>query len=139
MEIDVRVDNQHMRVESNNKRLVAGSQKFIKFKFNLSDDWDGLAIFAQFSQNDVGYNHYLDVNKCVYMPKEIRVGKCTLTLYGTGNNEIIATTGPLLLTIDDNGLVADGENIDITPSLYEQLTAKITPATIAEVKQYLGI
>ena len=60
MELLVNVNNQKLRLATNLKSLVAGSQKFIKFTFNLSEEWDDLLPFAQFIQNGCTYNEYLD-------------------------------------------------------------------------------
>lgn len=46
MSILVNVVNQKMYVSSNADGLVAGSQQFVKFKFNLSEEWNGLMVFA---------------------------------------------------------------------------------------------
>ena len=71
MSILVNVVNQKMYVSSTMEGIVAGSQQFVKFRFNLSDEWDGLLTFAQFRQNGVAYNQYLDEENAAYLPAEI--------------------------------------------------------------------
>lgn len=124
MDILVNVANQKLKIATNLKSLVAGTQEFVRFVFNTSGDWDGLATFAQFRQNGVAYNQYLDDDKAAYLPSEIGVGTCTVMLYGSNGNTI-ATTNYLTLTIDENILVSDAESTDISLSLYNQLVSKV--------------
>lgn len=42
MEIPVKVVSQKMRLPTNYKFLAPGSQKFVKFIFDLSSDWNNL-------------------------------------------------------------------------------------------------
>lgn len=128
MGILVNVVNQKMYVSSTMEGIVAGSQRFVKFRFNLSEEWDGLMTFAQFMQNGVAYNQYLDKENCVYLPSEIGVGTCTLMLYGS-HNTTIGTTNYLTLKINENILVSDASSTDISESLYTQLTTRINAIT----------
>lgn len=123
MNIQINVINQKLRLATNLKNYVAGSQEFVQFTFNISEEWDDLLPFAQFIQNSSTYNIYLDSNNSVYLPSEIQAGICELTLYGN-NGRVIATTNKLKLNIDENNIVVDANSIDITPTLYEQLIAK---------------
>lgn len=103
---------------------IEGTQEFIRFTFNLDDDWKELTTFAQFVQNGVPYNKYLDNTYSVYLPSEIVNGVCTLTIYGTGHGRI-GTASYLILKIEPNSLV-DGEGtMVITQSLYDQLVDKV--------------
>lgn len=106
MDILVSVVNQKLRIATNLKNLVSGSQDFIKFIFDLSSDWDGMTTFAQFQQSGIAYNRSLDENNSVYLPQEIRAGTCKLTLYGSGNGRT-GTTNYVTLYIDDNIFVYD--------------------------------
>lgn len=130
---------------------IEGTQEFIRFTFNLDDDWKELTTFAQFVQNGVPYNKYLDDTYSVYLPSEIVNGVCTLTIYGTGQGRI-GTASYLILKIDPNSLV-DGEGtMVITQSLYDQLVDKVNEletwfddyvptrrvATLNEVVTYLS-
>ena len=51
MDILVNVANQKLKIATNLKSLVAGTQEFVRFVFNLNGDWDNLLTFAQFTQN----------------------------------------------------------------------------------------
>ena len=124
MDILVNVANQKLKIATNLKSLVAGTQEFVRFVFNTTGDWDGLATFAQFMQNGVAYNQYLDEDKAAFLPAEIGVGTCTVMLYGSNENTI-ATTNYLTLTIDENILVSDAQSTDISLSLYNQLVTKV--------------
>lgn len=124
MSIFINVVNQKMRIHSPIDECASGSQKFVRFQFNLSRDWDGLLTFAQFQQNGVAYNQYLDEDNGVYLPPEIKAGTCTLMLYGS-RQTVIATTNCLTLRINANNFVSDAQSTEITKSLYTQLVAKV--------------
>lgn len=51
MDILVNVANQKLKIATNLKSLVAGTQEFVRFVFNLTGDWDDLLTFAQFRQS----------------------------------------------------------------------------------------
>lgn len=119
---------------------------FIRFVFDMSDDWDGLTTFAQFRQGDNSYNVYLDSNNSVTLPSEITSGECRMMLYGNGDENVIATTGQIRFCVTDNSFVADDQSTIITPSLYEQMIERVSQyipftqvATVEEVKEILGI
>ena len=120
MDILVNVINQKLKTKANTKRLVSGTQKFIRFKFSLDDAWDGLSVFAQFIQNGKAYNDYLDENNSVYLPPEIKDGKFDVLLYGSGSNTIATTNYPTF-EVDKNILISDAQSTEITESLYNKL------------------
>ena len=124
MSILVNVVGQKMYVSSTMDGIVAGSQNFVKFRFNLTDDWDGLMTFAQFRQGGNAYNQYLDEENSVFLPAEIGMGTCTLMLYGTGDT-VRGTTNYLTLKVDKNILVSDATSTEISQSLYDQLVARV--------------
>lgn len=125
MEIKANVDNQKIKITTNLKTFVSGTQEFIKFTFNFMDSaWDGLTIFAQFRQGNTAYNKYLDNNKSVCLPPEIEPGECYLTLHGT-RGDVVAVTDGIKLTITANKLVSNAESTEITTSLYSQLVNMI--------------
>ena len=128
MEILVNVIGQKLKVTTNLKCFISGSQQFVKFIFNMDSEWDNLLTFAQFRQNGVAYNQYLDEDNSVYLPSEIGAGTCTLILYGTYNG-VRATTNYLTLTIDESILVTDAQSTEISTSLYEQLVTKVNAIT----------
>ena len=120
MNILVNVINQKLKIKANTKRLVSGTQKFIRFEFILDDAWDDLLVFAQFIQNGKAYNDYLDENNSVYLPPEIIEGKFNILLYGSGSN-VIATTNYLTFEVDKNMFISDAQSTEITESLYNKL------------------
>lgn len=120
MDILINVSKQRLKLATNLKKYVSGSQEFVRFVFGLNSYWRDLLTFAQFAQNGNTYNRYLDDENAVYLPAEIEAGECTLTLFGSGNS-VIATTNYLTLTIDENILVSDATSTEISESLYEQL------------------
>lgn len=125
MDILVNVVNQKLKIATNLKYLISGTQEFIRFVFNLPSDWIGLFTFAQFCQDGVAYNQYLDEDNSVYLPSEIGSGVCTLMLYGS-NDRIIGTTNYITLTIDDNILVSDAKSTELSQSLYDKLVSELT-------------
>lgn len=148
MTILVYVINQELRLATPFKTLIDGTQEFIKFKFLLDNAWAEITTFAQFTQNDVAYNVYLDEDNCVYLPPEINAGTFTLMLYGTGNNTI-GTSNYLTLKVSDNILIEDAQSTEVTQSLYSQLVNivdgvndninTITTARTSDVGKYLKV
>lgn len=148
MTILVYVINQELRLATPFKTLIDGTQEFIKFKFLLDNAWTEITTFAQFTQNDVAYNVYLDEDNCVYLPPEINAGTFTLMLYGTGNNTI-GTSNYLTLKVSDNILIEDAQSTEVTQSLYSQLVNivdgvndninTITTARTSDVGKYLKV
>lgn len=124
MTILINVVNQDLRLMTPFRALVSGTQKFIRFKFIFNEIWEDVMPFAQFVQNDVGYNVYLDEDNCVYLPTEIKDGTFTLMLYGAGE-EVIATTNYLRIKINKNNYIEDAQSTKISRSLYAQLVAKV--------------
>lgn len=124
MDITVKVVNQELKIATNLRCLTEGTQEFVKFVFQLGDDWDGLTTFAQFSQGANAYNQYLDSENSAFLPHEVKAGKCKMLLYGTGG-DVIATTNFLTLTINESGFVEDAQSTVITKSLYDQLVDKV--------------
>lgn len=120
MEIFVNVTNQKLSIASSFCNVVSGSQEFVKFKFILGEEWNGLLTFAQFTQNGRAYNSYLNEENCAYLPSEIQGGVCTLMLYGA-DGTIKATTNYLTLKVENSALVSDASSTDISQSLYDQL------------------
>lgn len=124
MEIYINVVNQKLHYNGYSKKIVAGTQNFVRFYFNLSDGWEDLYTFAQFSQNDESYNAYLDNEKSVYLPSEIVKGKCVLALQGNQGN-VRAISEPIVFDIVENPIIQDAQGTQISQSLYDQLSAKI--------------
>lgn len=123
MEIFVNVTNQKLSISSSFCNVVSGSQEFVKFKFILGEEWDGLLTFAQFTQSGNAYNSYLDENNCAFLPSEINAGTCTLMLYGA-DGTVKATTNYLTLKVENSALISDASSTDISRSLYDQLVER---------------
>ena len=126
MDIFVNVTNQKLSIVSSFCGVVSGSQEFVKFRFILGEEWDGLTTYAQFEQNGNAYNSYLDEDNCVFLPPEINGGTCTLMLFGVSGT-VRATTDYLTLRVLSSALAFDANSTGITPSLYQQLIARIDP------------
>lgn len=99
MDVFIDVVNQKLRVATNLRKYVSGTNQFVHFIFNLSDDWAGLTTRAEFLQNENVFSHELDSNNSVYLPREIVQGKCSLSLKGT-NDTVTATTENVVFLIE---------------------------------------
>lgn len=102
MSILVNVVGQKMYVSSTMSCIVDGSRNFVKFRFNFSEDWDGLQVKAQFKQNGTVYHRILDDENSVFLPSEIVAGTCTLMLTGSSNTFVFGTSNYLTLKIEKN-------------------------------------
>lgn len=125
MTINVDVIGQKLKIVSNTKNLVSGSQNFVRFFFNLDSSWDGLTVFAQFQQNGTSYNQTLDSENSAYLPAEIVDGKVDLSLYGTGGT-VIATVNYLTFTVDKSIIVENAQSTQISTPIYTQIINRIT-------------
>ena len=68
MDINVNLSHQTMRVATDLKKLVAGTQKFIRFVFKLPSEWDDFdVITAQFAQNGQALYDQLDANHSFHL------------------------------------------------------------------------
>ena len=146
MDVRVAVDGQRMMLQDSSYRFAPRSQEFVRFIFELSEEWTDLTIFAQFSQNGSAYNLYLDNENSVYLPCEITSGSCTMMLYGTGTGGATGTTLPATLCIDNDCFSEDGQSTVITQSLYDQMIERVSQyipysdvASITETRIYLGL
>lgn len=99
MDVFIDVVNQKLRVATNLRKYVSGTNQFVRFIFNLSDDWAGLTTRAEFLQNENVFSHELDSNNSVYLPREVTHGKCSLSLKGT-NGTITATSEDVVFLIE---------------------------------------
>lgn len=133
MDVNINVAGQKLKIASNLRNYVDGSQKFIRFVFNFSDSdtWDGMIITAQFQQNDNAYDVILDTNNAVYLPTEIVEGKCKLLLYGS-KTEVKATTTYLELDIDHNRIVKDASSAALTQTDYEKLVSDVSKKILTD-------
>ena len=125
MDVSVNVTNQKLKVATNQKTFVAGTQEFIRFVFNLQQDWNNLLVYAQFTQYGKSYKVYLDSENSVYLPPEVKDGNCVLVLRGTKGNTI-AVTEPLQLNVSPNPAEGEAGSTGITLTLYEQLVNSVT-------------
>lgn len=110
MDVYVDVVGQKLKIATNQKRFVAGTQNFIRFVFGLSGDWIGLTSFAQFKQNGNPYNRTLNSANAVYLPTDIVAGEFTLALQGEGSGKVAKTFEIRLLAIKDPFSTDDGGN-----------------------------
>lgn len=133
MDVNINVIGQKLKIASNLKNYVEGTQRFVKFIFSFHDNtWDDMLITAQFQQNDHAYNTYLDSDNAVYLPKEITVGRCKLLLFGSKTN-VKATTSYIDFDIDANYAVQNASSVALTTTEYDKLVTDIANKLVDKV------
>lgn len=133
MDVNINVIGQKLKIASNLKNYVEGTQRFVKFIFSFRDNtWDDMLITAQFQQNDHAYNTYLDSDNAVYLPKEITVGRCKLLLFGSKTN-VKATTSYIDFDIDANYVVQNASSVALTTTEYDKLVTDIANKLVDKV------
>ena len=80
MNIKVRVNGQNAIWYDKPPRVADNSIQFVKFYFDLSEDWDECTVSAQCTQGENTYNRLLVENLCS-LPEELGAGKCQVSLY----------------------------------------------------------
>lgn len=121
MDVYVDVVGQKLKIATNQKRFVTGTQNFIRFVFGLSGDWIGLTSFAQFKQNGTPYSQALDSQNAVYLPPDIVAGEFTLALQGEASGKIAKTFEIKLLAIKDPFSTDDSGNGGTTISVQDEI------------------
>ena len=116
MDIFADVMGQKIKIATNQKVFVTGTQRFVRFIFWLSDDWNGMNLFAQFKQNGIAHTQMLDGENAVYLPKNIAPGEFTLALQGT-NSEKIAKTDEIRLMANKDPFAGDDGDAEIRTSI----------------------
>ena len=129
MSILVIVEGQRMRIASHQPHFIAGSSKFVRFDFEFSDDWNGLATHAIFLQDGIPYGG-LFTNGSVCLPRGIHEGECKFTLWGykagsTESEDIRATTNYITLSIGENISVINTLSDNIDRNYYENMLASL--------------
>ena len=143
MDIIVTVEGQKMRIASDQKRHIEGSKQFVRFRFDLSEEWHDMIIFANFVQGDKLYPVQLDSSACAYLPSEVREGNCLLVLYGGTSGKqtseydagsvIKATTEPLFLDIGKDITAQKVPELvtDTNQSNYERMLKELKEGILA--------
>lgn len=123
MDVLVTVTGQAMNFTENSHQLAAGTQEYVKFIFDLSDDWKNLHTFVQFCQNKNSYNIYLDEDNSAYLPTEIKNGIFSIALQGNLGNTI-AKTNLYILNINKDPIYIDNNSTVMSVELYNQLAGQ---------------
>ncbi len=143
MDILVTVEGQKMKIATNQRRHIEGSKQFVRFRFDLSEEWRDMIIFANFVQGNVLYPVQLDSTACAYLPSEVKEGNCLLVLYGgtsgkqTSENDagsvIKATTEPLFLDIGKDVTAQKVPELvtDTEQSNYERMLKELKEGILA--------
>lgn len=123
--IYINVVGQSMYVSSTVGGIASGSTNFVKFKFNLSGDWDGLSLTARFKQGGTIYTSSLDGNYYATLPSGIGVGSFDMTLVGTSGDTVKGTTNFITFRVGDDGCHEAGQGGGGGGPTIEELQAEI--------------
>ena len=131
MNIKVRVNGQNAIWYDKPPRVADNSIQFVKFYFDLSEDWDECTVSAQFTQGENTYNRLLVENLCS-LPEELVAGKCQVSLFGYRHGEVYrATLIPLDFNVYHSGFVPSVNTpVPPTPDLYAQLLEQLYEVAI---------
>ena len=141
MDVFCEVNGQRLTVLTKPRRYVAGSENFVKLRFSLSEDWDGMTVFAQFRQGSrtseaflikeaVASGEHKGDWMTVAMPGWPQPGRCCMTLCGVGHGNAVATTNCVELLIDCNCNVTDALETAVPESLYQQIMDRLTTLAV---------
>ena len=120
MEVFINVVGQKLKIATNCRTFVEGSNNFIKLTFILSDEWSGLEKKAQFIQDGTAYDAFLDGNNSVYLPARIHDGRCELILFGM-SGVTTAITGGLILNIKGTNYTGEGKDVSLVMTTIEEM------------------
>lgn len=107
MDILAIVKGQKMKLTANNSCYISGSNRFVRFKFEMSDEWKNLSVIAMFEQNGQISSQTV-TDGYAFLPSDIREGNCNMTLFGIGGT-IFATTNrvPLIIKNDISNILTN--------------------------------
>ena len=121
MDVFINVTGQKLKIASNLKDYVDGSQDFIRFVFNFNDDtWSDMLVTAQFQQNGKAYDVVLDKNNSAFLPPEIHIGRCCLILFGNKTN-VRTTTSNVFFDISSNFFIQNALSVTNLPKTWVAL------------------
>ena len=117
--------------EVKNKAYTGNVNSYI-CEFDLSEDWDGLSVFAVFSGGDDVYTVLLSEDMHCKIPAEMlsAVGTCSVGLFGTNASEDNLkriSTGFLQLSVDKGAYTEENAPSVPAPDTWEMLMSKMTP------------
>ena len=104
MNINIKVDGQNLYVTHNLHSVIDGSKEFIKFVFDLPDEWKELNPTVQFIQGATHTDVVLDSSYSATLPSDLAVGDCHVILYGL-SGKVRAVTEHLTIKIKENMLI----------------------------------
>ena len=107
MDILAIVKGQRMKLTANNSCHISGSNRFVRFRFEMSDEWKNLSVIAMFEQNGKIFSETV-TDGCAFLPSDICEGNCDMTLFGVGGT-IFATTNrvPLIIKNDISNMLTN--------------------------------
>lgn len=107
MDIIAIVKGQKMRLAANNSCYISGSNGFVRFKFELSDEWKNRPMIAMFEQNGKIFSQTV-TDGYAFLPSDICEGNCNMSLFGISGT-IFATTNrvPLIIKNDISNMLTN--------------------------------
>lgn len=108
--------------------MTSGSSKVYLVKFYFSSEWDNLSRVAVFRSGDIVIDVLLDDDNLCFMPWEVLVehGRTVqFGVYGTMNGDVVLPTIWASTEVILEGVITGAEAQPPSPSLYEQLLARL--------------
>lgn len=133
--------NHQLLIRVDDNKPVEKSQRYLRVKFNFSDDWNPLTKYAYFLKNKSRESDTVMVlienNQC-YVPSEvIKDGNFTIHLVGLGSDKEVVTTNKAKIILLGTGNISGvGPEEPYNPAL-EQLNAKIRKAFSQVESRYI--
>ena len=107
MDIIAIVKGQRMKLTANNSCHISGSNRFVRFRFEMSDEWKNLSVIAMFEQNGKIFSETV-TDGCAFLPSDICEGNCDMSLFSISGT-IFATTNrvPLIIKNDISNILTN--------------------------------
>lgn len=125
-----KVNNQSLTL-MDRRKTVNHSQEYLYCTFPyLSDDWNGLTLFALFTVGTKKYRVAVINNKALVPNAVLKGDRFTVMLYGISGETVRVTTNQELVYLEDSGYTPDVEDDlpDDDPEIVEQIYEAIDTA-----------
>ncbi len=126
--------NKQVLTRTDSEIVASNSNKVHKCTFEFSEEWDSTVKTATFKKDGIVYSAILDENNSCYIPTGVLKSSDNMTVYvGVyGIGEDITITSNLVAISVIKGTALGGVNSVITPTMYEQIMAKIAEIEAGE-------
>lgn len=113
---------------SSTEPMTSGSSRVYLVEFYFSPEWDDLQRVAVFRSGETVIDILLDESNICFMPWEVLVDphvQVDFGVYGTKNGDVVLPTIWASTEVILEGVVTGAEAQPPSPTLYEQLLAKL--------------